>query len=58
MKMTTARLIALRVYVLTVGRSRFGGRLLRRLLVKNLVTSRLPGKRYVSSARFFDPREL
>ena len=56
MLMTPAKLIALRLFNLTLGRSDLASRGLRRLLVRLLVTGRSRG--YCQSARFFSPVEL
>lgn len=58
MLMTTPRLIALRLWTLTLGRSAWLGAALRWLAVEVLIRRRQGRKRYVASARFFDMREL
>jgi hypothetical protein len=57
MLMTTRRLIVLRLFNVTLGRFGWGARLLRRLLVRKLIT-RSSGPRYMASSRFFDFSEL
>jgi hypothetical protein len=56
MRMTTTKLIALRLYNITFGRSDFFGRLLKDALVRIMVLR--PKRSYVATSRFFDPREL
>ncbi|MBI5055300.1 MAG: hypothetical protein HZB61_01600 [Nitrospirae bacterium] len=58
MLMTTFRLIVLRLYNVSFGRSAFFSKLLRFLLLKTLVYSKKTGEKYVASSRFFDLREL
>ncbi len=58
MRMTPTRLILLRVFNLTLGRSETLARLLRRALVSVLIRRRPPEARYVASSRYFHPREL
>ena len=57
-RMTSIKLIMLRSYCLTVGRFAWGGKLLRRMLLFLLITSRERSVRYNASSRFFDMREL
>ncbi len=58
MQMTPFRLIALRLFNITLGRTALANALLRRVLVKWLIERRPQGDRYMASSRFFDPREL
>ena len=58
MLMTTARLIALRLYNVTLGHSRAGAALLHRQLVNRLIRKSGNDAPYCASARFFDPKEL
>jgi hypothetical protein len=58
MLMSTGKLVALRLFTLTLGRSPLANRVLRRLLVEVLVHRRARGEKYVASSRYFDPREL
>ena len=54
--MTSWKLILLRLYCRSIGRSEFFSLLLRRVLVRMLITGKQ--RKYTASARFFDPREL
>ncbi len=54
--MTTAKLILLRLYNVTLGRVEFFSRMLRKLLERVLITDR--EEKYVASSRFFDMKEL
>lgn len=56
--MTTWRLIGLRLYNITLGRSAIGSRLLRRFLVLLLVRRRGKEDAYMASSRFFLFQEL
>ena len=58
MQMTTARLIGLRLFNVTLGRTAWANRALRRVLVALLINRKKHGDRYMASSRFFDPREL
>ena len=58
MRMTPIRLIALRLFNITLGRTAWANALLRRTLVQWLIKRRPQGDRYMASSRFFDPREL
>jgi hypothetical protein len=58
MKMTTSKLLALRVYNATLGRTNWGASLLRYLLVRVLVESKSNQSRYVASSRYFGYDEL
>ncbi len=58
MRMTPVRLIALRMFNVTLGRTAWANAFLRRILVALLITRRSGGDRYMASSRFFDPREL
>ena len=57
MKMTSFRLIALRLYMLTLGRFPFFSRLLRAVLVAVLI-KKVRKSPYIASSRFFDIHEL
>jgi len=52
--MTTTRLLALRLYMGTLGRLPVFERLLRRALVMLLITRRSPAERYGAATRYFD----
>jgi hypothetical protein len=58
MQMTPVKLIGLRLFNVTLGRTAWANRLLRRGLVMLLISRRERGDRYMASSRFFDPREL
>jgi len=58
MLMTPWRLIALRLFNVTFGRSAAANRLLRRVLVRALIGRRARGDRYMASARFFQMDQL
>lgn len=58
MRMTTTRLLLLRIYNITLGRSSFFSCLLRRILVQIMIDKAGSGKSYAASSRFFDLREL
>lgn len=58
MRMTTARLIAFRIFGATLGRIAWLNRLTRWLLVEILIRRRPASRRYVASARFFEPSQL
>ena len=58
MVMTPLRLIALRIFNITLGRSAAANRLLRRLLVHLLIDRRSRGGQYMASSRFFQMKEL
>lgn len=58
MLMTTGRLIALRLFNVTLGRSAMANRVLRRVLVHMLISGRGKSDRYMASARFFQMDEL
>jgi hypothetical protein len=58
MQMTSAKLIGLRLFNVTLGRTAWASRLLRRILVTLLISRKKHGDRYMASSRFFDPREL
>ena len=58
MLMTSPKMIVLRLWVLTLGRSALLERLLRWVAVELLIRRRRGRQRYVASARFFDMREL
>ena len=57
MRMTSLKLITLRLYMITVGRFAFFSRLIRRALVFMLITQQKAAP-YVASSRYFDIREL
>ncbi len=54
--MTTSRLIALRLYNMTLGRVPFFSRLLRAVLLRILVLR--PKNKYGASSRYFTPDQL
>ncbi len=56
--MTTPRLMALRLFNVTLGRGRHGAKLLRWMLLELLVRNPKERHRYTASSRFYDPREL
>ena len=56
--MTSFRLVALRVYGVTLGRFAFFSKALRAFLLKRLVRSAKGGRKYTASSRFFETREL
>jgi len=56
--MTTGRLIALRLFNVTLGRFAAFDGLLRALLVRQMIQLASNEEKYVASSRFFDPREL
>jgi hypothetical protein len=58
MLMTTGRLIALRLFNVTVGRSEIGNRLLRRMLVYLLIGRRGKKEAYMASSKFFLLKDL
>ena len=56
--MTPAKMIALRLFNVTLGRSAALNKLLRRALVVLLVEKAPENARYMASSRFFEPSEL
>ncbi len=58
MRMTTSRLVALRVFNVTLGRFAVLDRALRKILVRHMIHRAGNEDKYVASSRFFDPREL
>lgn len=56
--MTTPRLIGLRLYNVTLGRTAFGSRILRKGLVRLLIMRRPKSEAYMASSRFFLFSEL
>lgn len=59
MLMTTAKLVMLRIYSITLGRLPFFSRLLRLILLKLLIKGpQAKQSPYVASSRFFDLGEL
>ena len=56
MKMTSTKMIILRLYSMTLGRMDFFAGLLKDLLVKKMVLN--SKKSYVATSRFFDPKDL
>lgn len=58
MLMTTGRLVILRGFNATLGRSAWMNAVMRRILVAVLIRRRPPGEKYVASSRFFDIGEL
>ncbi|MCH7955116.1 MAG: hypothetical protein IIC40_05160 [Candidatus Marinimicrobia bacterium] len=57
MKMTTTKFILLRIYNVTFGRFAIFASLLRRILVKVLITSKADEK-YVTSSKFYTHKDL
>ncbi len=58
MLMTTSRLICLRVFNLTLGKSAHASAFLRKLLVHKLVLSEKQGNIYSASSQFYLPTDL
>lgn len=58
MLMTTWRLIALRLFNLTLGCSATANKLLRKTLVHVLIRRKGKGSKYMASSRFFQMSEL
>ncbi|MCW0234573.1 MAG: hypothetical protein OJJ21_13310 [Ferrovibrio sp.] len=58
MLMTTGRLIALRLFNISLGRSAWANKVLRRLLVRALIGRQKRDARYMASSRFFQMSEL
>lgn len=58
MLMTTWRLIALRLFNISLGRSAGANKVLRRVLVRRLIGRQKHGSRYMASSRFFLMSEL
>jgi hypothetical protein len=58
MLMTPLRMVALRLWCVTLGRSAWAMSVLRKGLLRLLISSRKKEDRYVASARFFTPDEL
>ncbi len=58
MLMSSSKLVVLRLYNVTFGRSVLFSRILRKALVRILIDKRPQGKKYVASARFFTIDEL
>lgn len=58
MLMTTGRLIALRLFNISLGRSAWANKVLRRILVRVLIGRKKQGARYMASSRFFQMSEL
>ena len=58
MLMTPARLIALRLFNISLGRLAVFNRLLRKSLVKALISKAKHGAKYNASSRFFVTSEL
>lgn len=56
MYMNTKKLILLRIYNVTLGRSVFFSGLLKNLLVKSLITKK--EEIYCASSKYFDMREI
>lgn len=56
MRLDTKRLVLLRIYNVTFGRSAFFSRLLKKLLVRQLVT--IKKEIYSATSKYFDMREL
>ena len=58
MKMTTGKMLLLRLFNVTLGRFTLAERALRWFLVEVLIRRRASRSKYVASSRFFDMREL
>ncbi|WP_243438928.1 hypothetical protein [Fundidesulfovibrio soli] len=58
MLMSTPKLVALRLYNITLGRFEICTRLLRKALVWRYVKTKAPGSRYSPTSKFFDMSEL
>ena len=58
MLMSTPKLVALRLYNITLGRFEVCTRLLRKALVWRYVKNMEPGARYSPTSKFFDMSEL
>lgn len=58
MLMSPLKLIMLRLWCLTIGRSALGMKALRWFLVRLLITSKKGNQRYTASSCFFTPSEL
>ncbi|MGE5477073.1 MAG: hypothetical protein ACM3Q1_10490 [Bacteroidales bacterium] len=58
MLMSSWKLVVLRLYNHSFGRSPFFAALLRRVLVAVLINRQKSGQKYVASSRFFDIGEL
>ncbi len=58
MQMTPLKLIVLRLYNITLGRSAFFSRLLRSALVRVLIRGQGRERKYMASSRFFDVADL
>ena len=56
--MTPAKLVALRLFNMTLGRSAHFNRWLREALVQRLIRRADDGERYMASSRFFEPIDL
>jgi hypothetical protein len=56
MLMTTGKLLVLRIYTVTVGRWALFSKILRKLLVRVLITDKQ--EKYVPSSKYFDPKEM
>jgi len=56
--MTTFKLILLRVYNVTLGRSSACGRWLRKLLLKKMIYSKANREKYAATSRYFNLSEL
>ena len=56
MLMTTGKLLALRIYNVTLGRWTLFSKILRKLLVRLLVTKQQ--EKYVPASRYFDPKDI
>ena len=58
MKMTTGKMLLLRLFNVTLGRFTPAERALRWFLVEVLIRRKASRSKYVASSRFFDMREL
>ena len=57
MLMTTTKLIILRIFNLTLGRSSFFSKVFKEYLIRKLITSK-SNQRYVASSRFYVHEEV
>lgn len=56
MRMTAGRLLALRLFSVTLGRLDFFARLLKEVLIRRLIVGH--ENRYTATSRYFDVRDL
>ena len=57
MLMTTAKLVTLRIFNLTLGRTSFFSKLFKEHMIKKLITNK-SNQRYVASSKFYVHEEL